>query len=136
MSIYFANEMLTIFGLPMSDEVQFNLRIPAELKLRIAEVAKTNSRSINAEAQLRLEQSFENTKSYSGEEFEKAVNTFLEGFFTASVQACQMSIDQLHAQHGDNLIGDQKLYLEATKLMQSQYKRYLDKLPMFKKKPT
>lgn len=42
----------------MSDEVQFNLRIPAELKSRIAEVAKTNSRSINAEAQLRLEQSF------------------------------------------------------------------------------
>ena len=118
----------------MSDEVQFNLRIPAELKLRIAEVAKTNSRSINAEAQLRLEQSFENTKSYTEEEFEKAVNNFLEGFFTASVQACQMSIDQLHAQHGDNLIGDQKLYLEATKLMQSQYKRYLSQLPIFKKK--
>ena len=136
MSIYFANEMLTIFGLPMSDEVQFNLRIPAELKLRIAEAAKTNSRSINAEAQLRLEQSFENTKSYTEEEFEKAVNTFLEGFFTASVQACQMSIDQLHAQHGDNLIGDQKLYLEATKLMQSQYKRYLSQLPIFKKKPS
>lgn len=136
MSIYFANEMLTIFGLPMSDEVQFNLRIPAELKLRIAEAAKTNCRSINAEAQLRLEQSFENTKSYTEEEFEKAVNNFLEGFFTASVQACQMSIDQLHAQHGDNLIGDQKLYLEATKLMQSQYKRYLSQLPIFKKKPT
>ena len=43
MSIYFANEMLTIFGLHMSDEVQFNLRIPAELKLRIAEAAKTNT---------------------------------------------------------------------------------------------
>ena len=40
----------------MSEDVQFNLRIPAELKLRIAEAAKTNSRSINAEAQLRLEQ--------------------------------------------------------------------------------
>ena len=75
-------------------------------------------------------------EGYSEEEFEKAVNNFLEGFFTASVQACQMSIDQLHAQHGDNLIGEQRLYLEATKLMQSQYKRYLDKLPMFKKKPT
>ena len=128
--------MLTIFGLTMSDEVQFNLRIPAELKLRIAEAAKTNSRSINAEAQLRLEQSFDSAKNYSEEEFERAVNNFLEGFFTASVQACQMSIDHLHAQYGDNLIGEQRLHLEATKLMQSQYKRYLDKLPMFKKKPT
>ena len=84
----------------------------------------------------RLEQSFENAKNYSEEEFERSVNNFLEGFFTASVQACQMSIDHLHAQYGDNLIGEQRLYLEATKLMQSQYKKHLNKLPIFKKKPT
>ncbi len=44
--------------LAMAD-IQFNLRIPAELKERIAESAKENNRSINAEAQSRLEKSFE-----------------------------------------------------------------------------
>ncbi|OJU74917.1 MAG: hypothetical protein BGN93_01415 [Acinetobacter sp. 39-4] len=43
----------------MSDDVQFNLRIPAELKQRIVDAAKKNSRSINAEAQLRLERTFD-----------------------------------------------------------------------------
>ncbi|GAA5559894.1 hypothetical protein Asch03_02091 [Acinetobacter schindleri] len=57
MSIYFANEMLTFVWSAMSTEVQFNLRIPAALKEKIADAAKSNSRSINAEAQLRLEDS-------------------------------------------------------------------------------
>ena len=43
----------------MSDDVQFNLRIPSELKQQIVDAAKKNSRSINAEAQLRLERTFE-----------------------------------------------------------------------------
>ena len=43
----------------MPDEVQFNLRIPSELKQQIVDAAKRNSRSINAEAQLRLERTFE-----------------------------------------------------------------------------
>lgn len=43
----------------MSDDVQFNLRIPFKLKQRIVDAAKKNSRSINAEAQLRLERTFE-----------------------------------------------------------------------------
>lgn len=43
----------------MSDDVQFNLRIPSKLKQRIVDAAKKNSRSINAEAQLRLERTFE-----------------------------------------------------------------------------
>lgn len=42
----------------MSKDVQFNLRIPAELKGKIENAAKTNNRSINAEAMNRLEQSF------------------------------------------------------------------------------
>ena len=43
----------------MSEDVQFNLRIPSELKQQIVDAAKRNSRSINAEAQLRLERTFE-----------------------------------------------------------------------------
>ncbi|USA54581.1 Arc family DNA-binding protein [Acinetobacter sp. C32I] len=39
-------------------DIQFNLRIPAELKEHIAEAAKENNRSLNAEAQSRLEESF------------------------------------------------------------------------------
>lgn len=116
--------------------VTLKVRVTAEFREKIATTAKENNRSMNAEIVARLEQSFDSAKNYSEEEFERAVNNFLEGFFTASVQACQMSIDHLHAQYGDNLIGEQRLYLEATKLMQSQYKRHLNKLPMFKKKPT
>lgn len=43
----------------MTEDVQFNLRIPSELKQQIVDAAKRNSRSINAEAQLRLERTFE-----------------------------------------------------------------------------
>lgn len=43
----------------MTEDVQFNLRIPSELKRQIVDAAKRNSRSINAEAQLRLERTFE-----------------------------------------------------------------------------
>ncbi|MCV2445533.1 Arc family DNA-binding protein [Acinetobacter bereziniae] len=43
----------------MADDVQFNLRIPAILKDKVKEAAKESGRSINAEAQYRLEQSFE-----------------------------------------------------------------------------
>ena len=39
----------------MSKNVQFNLRIPAELKALISEAAQVSGRSINAEAQYRLE---------------------------------------------------------------------------------
>ncbi|NIE95189.1 Arc family DNA-binding protein [Acinetobacter sp. Tr-809] len=39
-------------------DIQFNLRIPEELKEKIKEAALENGRSINAEAQMRLEQSF------------------------------------------------------------------------------
>lgn len=42
----------------MSSEVQFNLRIPAELKLKINIAATANNRSINSEAEKRLSESF------------------------------------------------------------------------------
>ncbi|PSE95849.1 toxin-antitoxin system HicB family antitoxin [Acinetobacter nosocomialis] len=40
-------------------DVQFNLRIPENLKEKIKQAATESGRSINAEAQYRLEQSFE-----------------------------------------------------------------------------
>lgn len=42
----------------MSSDVQFNLRIPSELKERVKRAAEQSGRSINAEAQYRLEKSF------------------------------------------------------------------------------
>lgn len=41
--------------------VQFNLRIPEELKNKVDEASKQSGRSINAEATYRLEQSFNQT---------------------------------------------------------------------------
>lgn len=39
-------------------DIQFNLRIPEELKNKIKEAASKSGRSINAEAQIRLEATF------------------------------------------------------------------------------
>ena len=47
--------------------VQFLLRIPASVKQRIEDAAKENNRSINAEALVRLEKSFEETQSANTE---------------------------------------------------------------------
>lgn len=44
-------------------DIQFNLRIPEELKEQIKEAATKSGRSINAEAQMRLEESFKRTPS-------------------------------------------------------------------------
>lgn len=43
----------------MSNDVQFNLRIPSILKDKVKQAALESGRSINAEAQYRLEKSFE-----------------------------------------------------------------------------
>lgn len=42
----------------MNSEVQFNLRIPSELKEKVRRAAGVSGRSINSEAQHRLEQTF------------------------------------------------------------------------------
>lgn len=52
--------------------VQFNLRVPEELKKQVDEAAQISGRSINAEAAYRLEQSFvenENQKSFMDDSF-------------------------------------------------------------------
>lgn len=43
----------------MSEDIQFNLRVPPALKQKIKDARKTSNRSINKEATFRLEQSFE-----------------------------------------------------------------------------
>lgn len=66
----------------MSKNVQFNLRIPTELKALISEAAQVSGRSINAEAQYRLEASFKsNEGSYS-----EALNR-LKDFFDAHLRS-------------------------------------------------
>lgn len=69
MSIVFGSIMLLIFNLVVfvMADIQFNLRIPEELKEKIKEAASQSGRSINAEAQLRLEESFNPSKSISAE---------------------------------------------------------------------
>lgn len=44
-------------------DIQFNLRIPEELKEQIKDAAAKSGRSINAEAQMRLEESFKKNAS-------------------------------------------------------------------------
>ena len=63
---------------------QFNLRVPIELKQQVENAAKESSRSINAEAVFRLEQSFKNKvgnlKSVPTEELMKELAKRLDGF--------------------------------------------------------
>ena len=44
--------------------IQFNLRVPQELKDKIEEASKKSGRSINAEAAFRLEESFAEKSAY------------------------------------------------------------------------
>ena len=57
-------------------DIQFNLRIPEELKAKIDAAAKANQRSINAEATSRLYDSFDMNNNIQVEE-EKIVENFL-----------------------------------------------------------
>lgn len=102
-------------------DVQFNLRIPEELKERIKEAANTNSRSINAEAQLRLEESFSD-KKYSKKDIMLAVQGYLSGFFEGNAAAYKSRIDAMIAEHGENpeSVND-KLLLQLFKILYSQY---------------
>ena len=54
-SIMLVNSKYIVF---VMTDVQFNLRIPEELKEKVKKAAQESGRSINAEAQYRLEQSF------------------------------------------------------------------------------
>lgn len=47
--------------------IQFNLRVPEELKSKIDEASAISGRSINAEATYRLEQSFSQTQMPSND---------------------------------------------------------------------
>ena len=67
--------------------MQFNLRIPAELKAFISDASKASGRSINAEAQYRLEQSFES----QGGSYMEAVEE-LRHFFDAHLRSNRLRV--------------------------------------------
>ncbi len=66
-------------------DVQFNLRIPEELKDRVKDAAKESGRSINAEAQYRLEQTF-NTP-YIDTVSDTVITELLEGTVSKLLEA-------------------------------------------------
>jgi len=74
--------VIFIWKLSMSKNVQFNLRIPAELKALISEAAQVSGRSINAEAQYRLEASFKSNEGSYSEALSK-----LKEFFDAHLRS-------------------------------------------------
>ena len=55
-------------------DIQFNLRIPEELKFKIEASAKSNNRSINAEALVRLEKSFTEQQSVNLTRLEEEIS--------------------------------------------------------------
>lgn len=59
--------------------IQFNLRVPEELKQKIDEASAKSGRSINAEATYRLEQSFDNlSDTISLEKYQELVKMHKE----------------------------------------------------------
>lgn len=102
-------------------DIQFNLRIPEELKEKIKEAASNSGRSINAEAQLRLEESFKD-KKYTREDIMMSVQGYLSGFYEGSAAAYKSRIDAIIAEHGENPENpSDRLLLQVLKILHSHY---------------
>ncbi|WP_394651408.1 Arc family DNA-binding protein [uncultured Acinetobacter sp.] len=109
-------------------DIQFNLRIPEELKDKIKDAASQSGRSINAEAQMRLEESF-NEKKFSELDLNLAVNGYLNGFFAGSAAAYKSRIDAITSEHGEVPKNEKdRLFLEVLKILHSQYEDELMKV--------
>ena len=77
----------------------YTLRIPAELKAKVAESAKAHNRSMNADIVARLEQSFESNTS-DQLKYEKLLVEFAEMFMElqknqAALMDLRMSMQEL-----------------------------------------
>ena len=70
--------------------MQFNLRIPTELKALISDASKVSGRSINAEAQYRLEKSFEGQEG----SYIEAIDD-LKSFFDAHLRSDLLNLPRL-----------------------------------------
>lgn len=68
----------------------YTLRIPAELKARVAESAKAHNRSMNADIVARLEKSFEeensNQKMFTEQETIRAMERLMSGIVSNAIK--------------------------------------------------
>ena len=87
MVILFVLNSIFYLGFKMSKNVQFNLRIPTELKALISDASKVSGRSINAEAQYRLEKSFEGQEG----SYIEAIDD-LKSFFDAHLRSDRLNL--------------------------------------------
>lgn len=93
---------------------QHNIRIPAELKARIAESAKAHNRSMNADIVARLEKSFEEQTVSSGmslEDYKKAA----QEVFKETVIAHMKQHDDRREQRDAELIHMQAAMIQKLK---------------------
>lgn len=68
----------------------YTLRIPAELKARVAESAKAHNRSMNAEIVARLEKSFEEGND-NKDSFNQLMNEFVQLFLELKNSQSEMT---------------------------------------------
>ncbi|WP_423393288.1 Arc family DNA-binding protein [Burkholderia sp. LMG 21824] len=77
-----------------SDDLQTNLRLPADLKAKLKQIADANNRSMNAEVVARLEESF--TVESSGQPMDdRTMDLFADTVAGKVVQA----LDEREKQH-------------------------------------
>ncbi len=109
MVILFVLNSIFYLGFKMSKNVQFNLRIPTELKALISDASKVSGRSINAEAQYRLEKSFEGQEG----SYIEAIDD-LQSFFDAHLRSDRLNL----------LSGQLNFLLSETKALIISYPKY------------
>lgn len=100
--------------------IQYNLRWSEELRDKIADEAKKNTRSMNQEIVARLEESLQETK-YTEEDFKLKVRNFLSGIFYAGVVLGNEDIKELEKKYATSPSEDLRIDIEAKKVFVEQF---------------
>ncbi|UVE64768.1 Arc family DNA-binding protein [Burkholderia pyrrocinia] len=78
-----------------SDDLQTNLRLPADLKAKLKQIADANNRSMNAEVVARLEESFAD----DGASFQQADDRTMDLFAETVASKVVHALDEREKRH-------------------------------------
>lgn len=85
---YVDSKHFATYNLAMtSEDIQTNLRLPADLKERLKQAAEVSNRSMNAEVVARLEESFAAEKGATGPIDDRTLDLFADTVASKVVQA-------------------------------------------------
>lgn len=107
------------------DSDKFMLRLPDGMRDRIADAAKDNKRSMNAEIVARLEETFNSLRGLEDPEINRQAETFLK----LAIQAARASVDSDRVFYlgsrriGDDPKADEEMGITRADVMEAERKR-------------